>query len=128
MRFHKDPPLLIYAVMSLLAIYKAYPSIADIGIYISLSRLWIYTFIHAWLSLTLLFMFVVSCILGPIFWSLWIYSGTANANLFYAMTLFSYAAQIFLLTNIVCGKMKCDFLSENGLDLTIDEKKVTLCL
>ncbi|XP_065575427.1 phosphatidylinositol glycan anchor biosynthesis class U protein-like [Artemia franciscana] len=128
MRFHKHPPLLIYAVMSLLAIYKAYPSIADIGIYISLSPLWIYTFNHTWHSLQLLFMFVVSCILGPIFWSLWIYSGTANANFFYAMTLFFNASQIFLLTNIVLGKIKCDFFSENGLDLTIDEKKVSLCL
>ncbi|KAK2714896.1 hypothetical protein QYM36_009783 [Artemia franciscana] len=126
MRFYRDPPLLIYIVISLLAIYKSYPSIADVGFYMSLLPLWRFTFKHTRYSFTVVCMFVASCVLGPILWHLWIYSGSANANFFFAMTLVFNAAQIFLLTDIVFGKMKHDFLLENGIDLKIDGKDATL--
>ena len=39
-------------------------------------------------------MFTFSSVLAPIFWYLWIYAGSANANFFYATTLAYNTSQV----------------------------------
>ena len=41
-------------------------------------------------------MYVWCAILSPIFYHLWIYSGSANANFYFALSLVSLVAQVFI--------------------------------
>ena len=45
-------------------------------------------------SLVVGVMFVVSSVLAPILYHLWIYAGSANANFFFAFTLVYNTAQV----------------------------------
>ena len=45
-------------------------------------------------TLVVLVMFLISSILGPVLWYLWIHAGSANANFFFAMTLTYALAQV----------------------------------
>ena len=42
-------------------------------------------------------MFLLSSVLCPVLWYLWIHAGSANANFFFAMTLTYALAQVHLL-------------------------------
>ena len=59
-------------------------------------------------------MFVASTVLGPILYHLWIYSGSANANYFFAINLVFGTAQIFLLTDLLFAYIKREFYLKNG--------------
>lgn len=39
-------------------------------------------------------MFICSTVFGPIMWHLWIYSGSANANFYFAITLVYSTAEV----------------------------------
>ena len=40
-------------------------------------------------------MFIITTVLAPVMWNLWIYAGTGNANFFYAVTLAYSTAQVY---------------------------------
>ena len=42
-------------------------------------------------------MLICSSFLAPVFWHLWIYAGSANANFFFAITLAYSTAQVFII-------------------------------
>lgn len=43
-------------------------------------------------------MLICSSFLAPVFWQLWIYAGSANANFFFAITLAYSTAQVFIIS------------------------------
>ena len=45
-------------------------------------------------TLVVLVMFLLSSVLCPVLWYLWIHAGSANANFFFAMTLTYALAQV----------------------------------
>ena len=71
---------------------------------------------------------LVTSVLSPILWYLWIYTGSANANFFFATTLAFATAQIFLLTDVLFAQAKYDYHLKHGTDLKIDEKEAQLVL
>ncbi|KAK5064389.1 hypothetical protein LTR84_000222 [Exophiala bonariae] len=104
-RLQTQPLFVITSLVGLFAVFKPYPSIADISLYLGLLPLYQhvlpckcprdlpnssqqltsmivtrYTFISASVLL-------YSTLLGPAFHHLWIYAGSGNANFFYAITL-----------------------------------------
>lgn len=58
-------------------------------------------------------LFLYASGLAPIFWHLWIYAGSGNANFFYAITLVYNLGQILLLTDIVYAFLRRQFDVEN---------------
>ncbi|RMD44279.1 hypothetical protein DV735_g767, partial [Chaetothyriales sp. CBS 134920] len=86
-RLYKEPWFVLTTLLGLFAVFKPYPSVADVSLYfgflplyhhiIPLTR---YTFIAASVVL-------YSSLLGPAFYYLWIYAGSGNANFFFAITL-----------------------------------------
>ena len=60
-------------------------------------------------------MVVVSSIVGPILWHLWIHSGSANANFYFSMTLVYNLAQIFLVTDVMYAFMAHQYDLLHGL-------------
>ncbi|KIV77768.1 hypothetical protein PV11_09549 [Exophiala sideris] len=86
-RLHNHPLFVITSLLGLMAIFKPYPSIADVSLYLGFLPMYShilpltrYTFIAASVLL-------YSTLLGPAFYHLWIYAGSGNANFFYAITL-----------------------------------------
>ncbi|RMZ90166.1 hypothetical protein DV736_g2588, partial [Chaetothyriales sp. CBS 134916] len=86
-RLYKEPLFVLTTLLGLFAVFKPYPSVADVSLYfgflpmyhhiIPLTR---YTFIASSVIL-------YSSLLGPAFHYLWIYAGSGNANFFFAITL-----------------------------------------
>ncbi|KAK5194848.1 hypothetical protein LTR99_009980 [Exophiala xenobiotica] len=87
LRLQNQPLFVITSLLGLMAIFKPYPSIADVSLYLGFLPMYShvlpltrYTFIAASVLL-------YSTLLGPAFYHLWIYAGSGNANFFYAITL-----------------------------------------
>ena len=66
-------------------------------------------------SLVVISMAVVSSIVGPILWHLWIHSGSANANFYFSMTLVYNLAQIFLITDVIYAFVAHQYDLQHGL-------------
>lgn len=54
-------------------------------------------------------LYLYSAALAPIFWHLWIYAGSGNANFFYAITLVYNLGQVLLLIDIVYAVLRRSF-------------------
>ncbi|KFM63519.1 Phosphatidylinositol glycan anchor biosynthesis class U protein, partial [Stegodyphus mimosarum] len=114
-RLRKEPIFLLFIQLIIITIFKSYPCIGDVAFYFSLLPMWSHLF-H--------FMrqrFIVSCVLAsctllaPTLWHLWIYSGSANANFYFAITLAFNTGQVFLLTDILSAFIKREYYLENGV-------------
>lgn len=71
---------------------------------------------------------LVTSILGPTVWHLWIYSNSANANFYFGMTLVFCTAQIFLITDLFFAYIKREFCLKHGMNITIDGKEARIAL
>lgn len=71
---------------------------------------------------------VVTTILAPILWDLWIYWGTANANFFFGATLAFVTAHIFIVTDISFAYSKREYLLKFGNCRKINGKDAKLVL
>ena len=87
LRLQKEPLFVIISLLGIFAVFKPYPSIADVSLYLGFLPMYQhilpltrYTFIAASVLL-------YTSLLGPAFHYLWIYAGSGNANFFYAITL-----------------------------------------
>ncbi|KAL1130048.1 hypothetical protein AAG570_012991 [Ranatra chinensis] len=58
---------------------------------------------------------VVTTVLGPTVWHLWIYSRSANANFYFGVTLAFATSQIFLITDLLFSYIKRDFYLKYGV-------------
>ncbi len=101
---------LAYFITALISVFQGYPSIADVVLYLSL------LLIHAPLFPYMRHTFLVvnalcyASILGPLFFDLWIYAGSGNANFFYAITLVFGLAQVrvrAVVCALVCVHLMC---------------------
>ena len=54
-------------------------------------------------TLVVLVMFLLSSVLCPVLWYLWIHAGSANANFFFAMTITYALAQVmYMIAPTIC--------------------------
>ena len=113
-KLKKDPFLLSFGLIGLIAIFKSYPSYGDVGFYISLLPMLKHLFPYTKQLFIVACMFLASTVLGPILYHLWIYNGSANANYFFAINLVFGTAQIFLVTDILVAYLKREFYLRNG--------------
>lgn len=51
-------------------------------------------------------------VLLPIFWQMWIYHGTGNANFYYAVNLVLALGQIMLITDTLGAVLKDEYLEK----------------
>ncbi|XP_051173018.1 phosphatidylinositol glycan anchor biosynthesis class U protein [Leptopilina boulardi] len=128
LKLRRDPMLLAFSYLAIAAIFKSYPSIGDVGFYMSLLPLWKHLFQH------MQQVFIVGCFMlfctafAPTVWHLWIFSRSANANFYFGVTLAFAIAQIFLLTDILFASVKREFAMRHGLHLEINGEKAKLLL
>lgn len=72
--------------------------------------------------------FLVTSVLAPVVWYLWIYSGSANANFYFGVTLVFATAQIFLVTDLFFANIKRSFCLQHGMTFVLDGKEAKMAL
>jgi len=131
-RFSDRPLLLSVVMIALIAVFKSYPSLGDVGFYLALLPLFAHLLPFTKQTFIIGCMFLATTVLAPIAWQLWIYNNSANANYYFAINLVFGSSQIFLITDLVFAHVKRQFYLEKGFSVleeeTQDGKKPSLQL
>ena len=90
----------------MLAIFKSYPSLSDTSLSLALLSLFPEAINYATSSFVLTNALLYASILGPLFFHLWIYASSGNANFFYAITLVWGYFHMSLLLEVVGGYIR----------------------
>ncbi|XP_050666272.1 phosphatidylinositol glycan anchor biosynthesis class U protein [Leptidea sinapis] len=128
LRFRNEPMLLATVLITLSAIFRSYPCIGDVGFYLALLPMWKPLFSFMQQKFIAGCAFIITSALGPTVWHLWIYSGSANANFFFGVTLSFATAQIFLITDLMFAYLKREFTLKHGTARLVDGKPAKLVL
>ncbi|KAL0851228.1 hypothetical protein ABMA28_007072 [Loxostege sticticalis] len=128
LRFKKEPVLLATVLIALSTIFRSYPCIGDVGFYLALLPMWKHLFTFMQQKFIVGCAFIITSALGPTVWHLWIYSGSANANFFFGVTLSFATAQIFLITDLLFAYIKREFTLKHGSSRQVDGKPAKLVL
>ncbi|KAJ3271164.1 hypothetical protein HDV01_007022 [Terramyces sp. JEL0728] len=108
-KFSHKPILASGLIVAFISMFKSYPSVTDIPLYTTLllvnTELLKYTG-YIYLSIS---GFLYCCILGPLFFNLWIYNGSGNANFYYAITLLWGVTQTMFCVDLIFAQIKRDF-------------------
>ncbi|XP_065204794.1 phosphatidylinositol glycan anchor biosynthesis class U protein [Planococcus citri] len=127
-RLRNEPVLLAATLTALIAIFKSYPSIGDVGFYIALLPMWKHLFQFMQQGFIVTCFFVGCSMFAPTVWHLWIYSGSANANFYFGVTLAFATTQIFLVTDLLFAYIKREFMLKHGITKSIEGRDVKLVL
>ncbi|GJJ06519.1 hypothetical protein Clacol_000711 [Clathrus columnatus] len=108
-KFQHDPLYATFIVQGLLSIFKAYPTLSDIGLFLTVIALFpeVYPYLKTPIVTTLLHLH--ASLLLPLFNRLWLIQGTGNANFFYASTLVFGLANGFALVDVVWAGLRIAF-------------------
>ncbi|XP_053612556.1 phosphatidylinositol glycan anchor biosynthesis class U protein [Plodia interpunctella] len=128
LRFKNEPILLATVLIALSTIFRSYPCIGDVGFYMALLPMWKHLFSFMQQKFIVGSAFIINSALGPTVWHLWIYSGSANANFFFGVTLSFATAQIFLITDLLFAYIKREFTLKHGSSRQVDGKPAKLVL
>ncbi|KAF8787577.1 phosphatidylinositol glycan anchor biosynthesis class U protein-like [Argiope bruennichi] len=127
-RLRKDPIFLMFVHIIIISIFKSYPCIGEVGFYLALLTIWSHL-LHFMRQKFIVCCVLASCtLLAPTLWHLWIYSGSANANFYFAITLAFNTGQVFLLTDILSAFIKREYYFEKGVKYNEDGSLVLLRL
>ncbi|XP_056131221.1 phosphatidylinositol glycan anchor biosynthesis class U protein [Lampris incognitus] len=128
-KLKEHPVFLVFMQLAVIAIFKSYPTVGDIALYLAFLPVWshLYRFLRN--------IFLVSCVLlacsalFPVLWHLWIYAGSANSNFYYAITLLFNVAQILLVSDYFYAFLRREHHLTHGLYLKRkDGSEATLVL
>ncbi|KAI7902863.1 GPI transamidase component-like protein [Cokeromyces recurvatus] len=108
-RLRKQPIFAMTVLCSIMAIFKSYPSAGDAAFYLSLVSMHDELFKYCRYGFLVSNLFLYASVLAPIFWHLWIYAGSGNANFFYAITLVYNLGQVLLLIDLVYAALRREF-------------------
>lgn len=113
--FKECPEFLLTVLLSLITIFRSYPCIGDVAFYMSLIPLWRRVAPFMSHNFIVIATFLVTSILGPTVYHLWMYANSANANFYFGVTLVFCTANIFLLTDLTFAYLKRKFCLEHGV-------------
>ena len=116
-RFPDQPLLLSTVIIGLIAVFKSYPGVGDVGFFLALLPLFSNLLPFMKQTFIILCMLIFTSVLAPIAWQLWIYNNSANANYYFAINLVYSTAQIFLITDLLFGHLKRQFHLKNGFSI-----------
>ncbi|XP_076064273.1 phosphatidylinositol glycan anchor biosynthesis class U [Oratosquilla oratoria] len=127
-KLRKDPVLLAASLLALTTVFKSYPALGDVGLYLALLPMWRHLYPFMRQTFMVGCMFVATSVLGPIMYNLWIFNGSANANFYFAVTLAFNTAQIFLVTDLLFAHVKREYHLRNGSKMEVDGMPARLML
>ncbi|XP_074617969.1 phosphatidylinositol glycan anchor biosynthesis class U protein-like [Acropora palmata] len=113
----RDNPTLLACVMcSVMAVMKSYPAFGDAALPFALLALWMHVFPYLRNTFLIACMLLCSSFLAPVFWHLWIYAGSANANFFFATTLAYSTGQILLTSDVLFAFLRREYDLYHGIN------------
>jgi phosphatidylinositol glycan class U len=128
-RLREHPLFLAYMLLSISAIFRSYPSLADTAFYMSLLPLWRHLLVYMRNTFISVIMFCVGVVLAPVLWYLWISAGSANANFYFAITLVISTAQVLLVTDLLFAYLRREFDLFHGVKpTTAPDKKPAMVI
>jgi len=106
LKFQHDPLYATFILVGVLGTYKAYATLSDPGLFLSMFSLFpeIYPYLRHPIVTTLLHLH--ASLLMPLFNHLWLTQGTGNANFFYASTLVFACAQGAALVDCIWAGLR----------------------
>lgn len=102
--------LLVWLSVSVMAAFKSYPAVGDVLLQVALIPLISNEIKGSRYGVLAATVALFVSVLAPIFWTMWIYEGTGNANFYYAINLVSTMAQVFFITDSLALVLKNDYL------------------
>ncbi|KAG0203074.1 hypothetical protein BGX28_004538 [Mortierella sp. GBA30] len=106
----RDHPLFIsFLLCTVMGTFKGYPSIGDASLYLGLLPVCSEIFKYMRYSFLIVNLFLYSSLLAPIFWYLWVYVGSGNANFFYAIGLVYGIGEIILMIDTIFAVTRREF-------------------
>lgn len=128
LRLYKEPVLVAICLTGLAAVFKSYPCVGDVALYLALMPLCKYLFPFMQQGFIVACFFIGCSMFAPTVWHLWIYTRSANANFYFGVTLAFATSQIFLLTDLLFAYLKRDYTLENGIQKAVKGKPARLVL
>lgn len=117
-KFQHDVLYAIFLLCGVSATFKAYPTLSDPGLFLSMWSLFPETYPYLRNPIVTTLIHLHASLLLPLFNHLWLATGTGNANFFYASTLvFGMANGAGLLDAIWAG-LACAIPVKEGWDVT----------
>ncbi|PRP75220.1 hypothetical protein PROFUN_15942 [Planoprotostelium fungivorum] len=107
LRLKHNPLILFWIYLSIVATFKSYPSYGDVALQVGLLPLVCTQFSTTKYGFISGVVAVFVAALAPLFWQMWIYNGSGNANFYYAINLVFTFTQVLFVTDvasIVVGK------------------------
>ncbi|KAJ3542830.1 hypothetical protein NMY22_g3365 [Coprinellus aureogranulatus] len=86
-KFQHDPLYALFLLSGVLGTFKAYPTLADPGLFLSMTSIFPEIFPYLRFPIVTSLLHLHSALLLPLFHHLWLTQGTGNANFYYASTL-----------------------------------------
>ncbi|KAJ3367887.1 hypothetical protein HDU91_001022 [Kappamyces sp. JEL0680] len=105
-KFRKQPLIASLVVCASISLFKAYPSIADVTLYLGLISMHFELFKYSPHLYVAIAGLAYASLLGPLFFNSWVYNGGGNANFFYAITLVWAVSQIVLVVDLLYAHLK----------------------
>ncbi|KAI7865524.1 GPI transamidase subunit PIG-U [Spinellus fusiger] len=103
------PIFVITILCGIMSVFKSYPSVGDCALFFGLVPIHDEIIQYCRYGFLVSNLFLYASVLSPIFWYLWIYAGSGNANFFYAITLVYNLGQILLLIDLVYSALRRDY-------------------
>ncbi|GAB0098215.1 phosphatidylinositol glycan anchor biosynthesis, class U [Sergentomyia squamirostris] len=128
LKLRNEPLMLATVLAGLGAIFRSYPCVGDVAFYMSLLPMWKFGQKFMLHNFVVGCFFLITSVLGPVVWHLWIYSASANANFYFGVTLAFATAQIFLITDLLFAFIKREFCLKHGLSISKDGKETRMTL
>ncbi|ORY96119.1 GPI transamidase subunit PIG-U [Syncephalastrum racemosum] len=108
-KFRQQPIFVATILTGIMAVFKSYPAAGDAALYLALIPIHDELFKYFRYGFLVANIFLYSSILAPIFWHLWLYAGSGNANFFYAITLVYNLGHIILLIDVIYACLRREF-------------------
>lgn len=109
-RFKKNPFVALWLLLAIQATFKSYPSVGDIALFLSVLPLILHLLQEMVYGFVICIASVCIIVLSPIMWRMWIWTGTGNANFYFAICLVTVLAEAILITDIAIAVLKREFL------------------
>jgi GPI-anchor transamidase subunit U len=105
-RIRTQPLVVLTLLLGIFSIFKPYPSISDISLFLAMLPLFRHIFPLMRYTFVTAATIMYATFLGPAFYHLWIYAGSGNANFFYAITLVWSLGQSLLVSDLTFAVLR----------------------
>jgi len=114
-KFSRYPMTAFWLLLTIVSALKPYPSLGDVVLYISLFPILGHLMNHMSYKTLLATAGIACACLFPVMWRMWIWTGTGNANFYFAICVGVAATNGLFITDVMESVLIRDFLIKKAL-------------